>query len=567
MRMTTSEAGLGVTIGSRFPSQNAYYRLRRFAGTSFHLLATGTSITGGSADTGVTPIPGLWYRFLVEFEDTGGETRIRAKVWDERDPEPIGFQVDAFDDSPTRIVAGTFGIWASGPSAKYWDDIVVEAITPPRDDIVVTAVAGAGGAVTVTPLQATYSTNELVTFEAIPDPGFLFTGWSGDVTGGANPFGVAITDDFSLTASFVEAVYLEGFDGADPGDDPADWVDTAANSSLSVDDSLFGVLEIGGNPAFGTTSTAVNIHSHYAAAGASALADYEYGGRMRVASTNGGAGVTFLSQFTGSAAYYRLRRYTGTSFHIAPVGTSITAGTTDTGVTPLPNTWYRFRIQAEDVGGRTEIRAKVWQDGSTEPIAWQVDCSDDSPSRLVAGTVGIWSMADGAKHWDDLRISLLAPPDPCPGDTDLDGDGSCDSVDNCPPSVSHPLGWSNPSQSDADSDGSGDVCDNCLAIANGPLAYAPGLAAVSQCDRDSDGYGNACDGDLDQDGFVTPLDTTVYLPDLAAFFPTPPGQTDLSCDAFVTPNDNTLFIPQLGGFFPGPSGRACAGAVTGACPP
>jgi len=151
--------------------------------------------------------------------------------------------------------------------------------------------------------------------------------------------------------------------------------------------------------------------------------------------------------------------------------------------------------------------------------------------------------------------------DPC---CDPGGDVDCDcilqDVDNCPSVY-------NPTQTDGDGDGRGDFCDNCTAIANGPSAYAAGLAAISQCDRDSDGYGNACDGDFDANGFVTPGDNPAYVAALMAFIPPAPGQNDMDCNGFMTPSDNPWYTAQLMAFLPGPSGWSCKGTVTGACPP
>ena len=59
---------------------------------------------------------------------------------------------------------------------------------------------------------------------------------------------------------------------------------------------------------------------------------------------------------------------------------------------------------------------------------------------------------------------------------DTDGDGECDSEDNCPEDP-------NPNQEDGDGDGVGDVCDNCPDVPN------PG-----QQDEDNDGIGDECDG-------------------------------------------------------------------------
>jgi hypothetical protein len=54
-----------------------------------------------------------------------------------------------------------------------------------------------------------------------------------------------------------------------------------------------------------------------------------------------------------------------------------------------------------------------------------------------------------------------AGPDTCPNDpqNDIDHDGLCANVDNCPTVA-------NPDQLDSDGDGVGDACDNCPAIAN-----------------------------------------------------------------------------------------------------
>jgi uncharacterized repeat protein (TIGR02543 family) len=236
-----------------------------------------------------------------------------------------------------------------------------------------------------------------------------------------------------VVTSTVTPLYSEDFQAYASGADPVDWLDTGAGNSLEEED-LFEVLNLGGGRVFGTTSTAANIHSHYVGAGSAAFSSYEYSGRMRMTSSGSGIGVTFLSQYPQADAYYRLRRHGSSgSFHLSrhPEGTSITAGTTDTGVVPDPNDWYLFRIRVEDTGIRTEIRAKVWEEGESEPADWQVDCYDANPTRLAAGTVGVWSYSSGNKYWDDLEVNPLPPEpdesppfayghDPAPGATDVD---------------------------------------------------------------------------------------------------------------------------------------------------
>lgn len=320
----------------------------------------------------------------------------------------------------------------------------------------------------------------------------------------------------------------EDFNGFSAGANPPGWFDTAPLNSLTQDDSQFSVINLGGNLVFGTTSTATNIHSHYTAGGASAWSNYEYTGRMRISDTDGGIGVTFHSQFPNQAAYYRLRRFAGNSFHISPFGASISGGVTDTLVTPLAGEWYRFRIQVEDTGTQTQIRARVWLDNNAEPGAWQVDCFDSNPGRLTSGTVGVWSFNTGNKLWDDLAVTTLNgmegpcnDGDPCTVNdlcedgvcagvfADCDGDGVCDAEDNCP---SVP----NPGQADSDLDGFGDACDNlfdadhdgdvdlsdyeamadCLGGANNPPS--PSTLTQQECLDTFDADG---DGDVDLEDF------------------------------------------------------------------
>ena len=155
--------------------------------------------------------------------------------------------------------------------------------------------------------------------------------------------------------------------------------------------------------------------------------------------------MTFLSQYPFQDAYYRLRRYDQWAFHVSIHGTQITGGNPNTGVVPVANVWYLYRIAVETTELQTNIQAKIWPESDAEPVEWQAVCSDASTTRLSFGTVGVWSMGPGTKHWDDLVVD--APV--C--DVDSDGDGIGDSCDNCPLVA-------NPRQADIDNDGVGDVC-------------------------------------------------------------------------------------------------------------
>jgi hypothetical protein len=84
-------------------------------------------------------------------------------------------------------------------------------------------------------------------------------------------------------------------------------------------------------------------------------------------------------------------------------------------------------------------------------------------------------------------------------DTDTDGDGAADCIDNCPNTP-------NTSQVDTDGDAVGDACDNCWNVPN-----------PDQHDMDGDGWGDACDADDDNDGIPNSEDNcpTISNPDQA----------------------------------------------------
>ena len=201
--------------------------------------------------------------------------------------------------------------------------------------------------------------------------------------------------------------YNEAFSAYADGAQPVNWIDTAANNSMKQDNSLFRVINLGGEKVFGTSSSATNIHSHFIGPALDGLSAYDYTGRMRMTNTSGGMGVTFFSNYPQSDAYYRLRSYRGGSFQLAnhPHGKRPLTGDSDTGVVPERNRWYRYFIRVEDTGSSTAIRAKVWAEGQREPTSWQIEASDNSGSRLKSGTIGLWSMGSGSKYWDDLTAT------------------------------------------------------------------------------------------------------------------------------------------------------------------
>ena len=105
---------------------------------------------------------------------------------------------------------------------------------------------------------------------------------------------------------------------------------------------------------------------------------------------------------------------------------------------------------------------------------------------------------------------------------DSDGDGVCDSDDNCP-------GTPNPGQEDRDGDGVGDACDNCPDVPN------PG-----QEDENKNGIGDACEVarcDMDGDGDIDRNDIRAITRLRGQKVPPAPVAADFDNNGFINVND------------------------------
>jgi len=210
-------------------------------------------------------------------------------------------------------------------------------------------------------------------------------------------------------------LWYEDFAMHSVGSFVSSWIDTEAGNSMTENDGLFGVGDLSGNRVFFTQSTDTNIHSHYVSSNSESWSNYELRGRFGITDVQGGVGVTSYSQYASSDAYYRLRRHGSGDFelsvhpHADSTHSDLNCVDARTGITPTTNRWYRYRLRIEETDvGSTQVRAKVWQAGQTEPTAWQAECVDQRAHRPASGRVGVWSMGPGSKYWDDFEVIGLS---------------------------------------------------------------------------------------------------------------------------------------------------------------
>ncbi len=108
------------------------------------------------------------------------------------------------------------------------------------------------------------------------------------------------------------------------------------------------------------------------------------------------------------------------------------------------------------------------------PVTFDTDIDGDGAIDEVDNCARRWNPDQADADADTVGDAC----DVCPGEDDLldtDNDGTPDCLDNCPT-------VGNSDQADADDDGVGDVCDNCVSVAN-----------EDQLNSDADAFGDACD--------------------------------------------------------------------------
>jgi len=112
----------------------------------------------------------------------------------------------------------------------------------------------------------------------------------------------------------------------------------------------------------------------------------------------------------------------------------------------------------------------------------------DPVQTLIAGSVAVTQSATGAPLAPPGVVTVSSSAGGSATrlveviNSDEDGDGVPNSVDNCPLVA-------NPGQEDGgDGDGVGDACDNCIQVANGPNTYPTGDPSVVGAFIDSDLY-------------------------------------------------------------------------------
>lgn len=124
--------------------------------------------------------------------------------------------------------------------------------------------------------------------------------------------------------------------------------------------------------------------------------NYTFTGRFKTTGDSDAVGFTVFSPSLDAPEQGYVIRVTANhpTFVVEPrpYGVTQLGGNLDSGFKPSPGAWTQFKIVAQNAAGRTEIRAKFWLVGPTEPSAPQIAAFDDSEGRARSGTVGVWAV-------------------------------------------------------------------------------------------------------------------------------------------------------------------------------
>lgn len=161
--------------------------------------------SGQEIDVNPTIVPafGVPYIFKMQVETVPGGPMYRFRVWEEGDPEPMEWHLEAQGD-PTGPAQGSALLVAHHVNASI-GNVTVRSLAPERLTLNLSSLGN--GQILVDPAQADYAIGQPVTLSAQPGVGALFSGWQGDLQGSDNPVTLTLTEDMTITAHFTTQRY------------------------------------------------------------------------------------------------------------------------------------------------------------------------------------------------------------------------------------------------------------------------------------------------------------------------------------------------------------------------
>ncbi len=192
--------------------------------TYIRSMTTYASIDDGNVDFGVYnqerqkrqfPTPGyesLATNWMTEVKSASNHNSKAKQLWTEADRIIVasGFKASYssipkggvdFSDCVENWYILNLGVQGNSIRA-FWDNFVVNA--PAASNYLLTTNASIGGTVSN---GGTYANGSVVSLTATANSGFVFTGWSGDLSGTSNPVSITMNSNKTVTATFAPITY------------------------------------------------------------------------------------------------------------------------------------------------------------------------------------------------------------------------------------------------------------------------------------------------------------------------------------------------------------------------
>jgi hypothetical protein len=166
-------------------------------------VATKVDTSGAdSISTGITTLTaGAWVVDVVGSGNSGSFTASAGQT--ERWDIAASVMTGAGGTKPMATAGATTLGWAHSGANRLAHSLAAFAPSTGGTTFTLTTTVSGSGTITRNPNASSYASGTVVTLTATPASGQQFTGWSGDLTGTANPATITMNSNKSVTATFA----------------------------------------------------------------------------------------------------------------------------------------------------------------------------------------------------------------------------------------------------------------------------------------------------------------------------------------------------------------------------
>ncbi len=271
-------------------------------------------------------------------------------------------------EDTTVASASTLPVNGTFSGTVDWALVALE-ITPLPEQFTLTVNTVGSGSVTLNPPGGTYNAGTVVTLTATPAQGFLFSGWSGNLSGSANPATITMNANKTVTATFAVntgVTHQETKTGGSTGS-----TTVATSASLTAVSGQLYLAAISTKPIVPVTAvTGLGLSWTLVKSQCSGLSNTGVDIWMAQGTPSGDGAVTATLAITPSNAVIAVSRYSGVAA-VNPVGNIVSGnsnGVNGACASGVENNLYSFSLTTT-VNGAMAYGAAAMRSRSHTPGA------------------------------------------------------------------------------------------------------------------------------------------------------------------------------------------------------